>query len=66
VTGGPRVRFYAGEPLILPDGNCVGTVCLVDTRPREVDSDQLTLLRDIGALVQRELMLSAVSLRTRF
>ncbi|MCC6196862.1 MAG: GAF domain-containing protein [Burkholderiales bacterium] len=57
VTGGPRVRFYAGEPLILPDGNCVGTVCLIDTRPREVDAPKLALLRDIGALVQRELLL---------
>lgn len=58
VTGGPRVRFYAGEPLILPDGSCIGTVCLLDTRPREVDGMQLELLRDIGALVQRELLLT--------
>ena len=58
VTGGPRVRFYAGEPLILPDGSCVGTVCLIDTRPREIAEARLQLLRDIGALVQRELLLT--------
>ena len=62
VTGGPRVRFYAGEPLILPDGSCVGTVCLIDTRPREIDEARLQLLRDIGALVQRELLLTDASL----
>jgi len=30
VVGGPRVRFYAGQPLILPDGSCVGTVSSLD------------------------------------
>jgi GAF domain-containing protein len=50
VVGGPRVRFYAGQPLILPDGSCVGTVCLIDTRPRELDEQALELLHDIGEL----------------
>jgi CheY-like chemotaxis protein len=57
VTGEPRVRFYAGQPLILPDGACVGTVCLVDTRPRELDERQKGLLADLGELVRRELLL---------
>ena len=56
VIGDPRVRFYAGQPLILPDGSCVGTVCLVDTRPRELDETQKGLLADIGELVRRELL----------
>ena len=58
VTGEQRVRFYAGQPLILPDGSCVGTVCLVDTRPRELDERQKGLLADIGELVRRELLLA--------
>ena len=58
VTAAPRIRFYAGQPLILPDGNCIGTVCLVDTRPRELDERQKGLLADIGELVRRELLLS--------
>jgi GAF domain-containing protein len=60
VSGDPRVRFYAGQPLILPDGSCVGTVCLVDTRPRELDERQRGLLADIGELVRRELLMSQV------
>jgi phosphoribosyl 1,2-cyclic phosphodiesterase len=58
VKGGPRVRFYAGQPLILPDGSCVGTVCVIDTRPRDLDQRSMGLLRDIGELVRRELLLT--------
>ena len=57
VTGAPRVRFYAGQPLILPDGSCVGTLCLIDHRPRQIDEKDLHLLGDIGHLVRRELLL---------
>ena len=60
VTGDPRVRFYAGQPLIMPDGSCVGTVCLVDTRPRDLDERERGLLADIGELVRRELLMSQV------
>ena len=57
VTGGPRVRFYAGQPLVLPDGSCVGTLCLIDVRPRALDQKDLDLLGDIAQLVRRELLL---------
>jgi GAF domain-containing protein len=57
VTGAPRVRFYAGQPLILPDGSCVGTLCLIDMRPRALDQKDLDLLGDIAQLVRRELLL---------
>lgn len=57
VTGNFRIRFYAGQPLILPDGTCIGTVCLVDTRPRELNEKELSLLKDIGDLVIREIVL---------
>jgi ribonuclease BN (tRNA processing enzyme)/DNA-binding response OmpR family regulator len=55
VAGPPRVRFYAGYPVRDAGGACFGTLCLIDTRPRDLDGAKLALLRDLGALVRREL-----------
>jgi ribonuclease BN (tRNA processing enzyme) len=54
VQGPPRIRFYAGYPLILDNGACVGTICLIDTRPRELADERLTQLGDLAALTARE------------
>lgn len=40
VTGGPRIRFYAGAPLELAEGRRIGTLCVIDTVARELDSAQ--------------------------
>ena len=50
----PHVRFYAGAPLSLGSGSPVGTLCVVGHRPRSFDEDQLSLLRDLSKLVERE------------
>jgi phosphoribosyl 1,2-cyclic phosphodiesterase len=55
VTGGPRVRFYAGCPIRSPRGLPIGTLCVVDSQPREIDADQVELLRDLAALVEEQL-----------
>jgi GAF domain-containing protein len=55
VINDPRVRFYAGCPLTLDDGACVGTLCLVDTRPRELDAAGIRVLEDLAGLVLQEL-----------
>jgi phosphoribosyl 1,2-cyclic phosphodiesterase/CheY-like chemotaxis protein len=55
VVNEPRVRFYAGVPLQLDDGARVGTLCVVDYRPRNLDDAQLEELRRVGDLVVREL-----------
>jgi GAF domain-containing protein len=54
VTGGQRVRFYAGCPLFVHE-SCVGTLCVLDTRPRQLSANQLGLLQDVATLVEREL-----------
>ena len=54
VTGEPRIRFYAGYPLFIR-GNCVGTLCALDIRPREFDAETVTLFRDLAALAELEL-----------
>jgi len=56
VAGEPRVRFYAGAPLAASDGSLLGAFCVVDKRPRQLDEQQLTLLRDLADLVQAELL----------
>ena len=55
VTGPPGVRFYAGQPLILRDGFCVGTLCILDTKPRDLDEVGAALLRDLAHFAIQEL-----------
>ena len=55
VTGPPRVRFYAGRRITAPDGSPVGTLCLIDHRPRAFGEAQLQALSDLAALAEREL-----------
>ncbi|HKA61873.1 MAG TPA: GAF domain-containing protein [Methylomirabilota bacterium] len=55
VTGDPRVRFYAGRPVHV-DGRRVGTLCLVDRRPRELRDDDVRALDDLAILVEKELI----------
>ena len=55
VTGDPHVRFYAGHPIAAPDGSLVGTLCVFDQRPRDLNDAQRQTLRDLAGLAQREL-----------
>src|SRR5262249_27027252 len=55
----PRIRFYAGYPLILENGACAGSFCLADTRPRNLDDQQLSQLRDLAELTAHELQRSS-------
>ena len=49
------VRFYAGHPLRAADGHRIGSVCLLDTQPRDFGPDQVALLADVAELVEAEL-----------
>lgn len=57
VVGEPRVRFYAGAPLVNEDGFALGTLCVLDREPRELDGDQKSALLSLRrlALAQMEL-----------
>lgn len=55
VAGPPHIRFYAGCPLRAPDGAKVGTLCIIDSAPREFDADDALALRDLASMVEDEL-----------
>ncbi|GAA3140346.1 hypothetical protein GCM10010466_34290 [Planomonospora alba] len=64
VRGEPGVRFYAAAPIVTSDGHRLGSVNVMDTRPRQATSEQLASLRDLAALVAGELELRLTASRT--
>jgi PAS domain S-box-containing protein len=57
VIGEPAVRFYAGAPLTLPDGARVGTLCVIDRAPRQLDDAQRAQLAELAHAVVQALLL---------
>ena len=56
VTDGPEIRFYAGAPLITASGHALGTLCVIDSKPRNDFSDEdKQLLEDLAASVMTEI-----------
>ena len=52
VTGEPKIRFYAGVPLAIEAGINIGTLCIIDTKPRDLDQRQVRQLQRLGAIGQ--------------
>jgi sigma-B regulation protein RsbU (phosphoserine phosphatase) len=60
VTGEPYIRFYAGYPLAGPAGRNVGTFCLADRVPRQLDPEQIELLGQLASVAEHELRMLEV------
>ncbi len=56
VVGGPGIRFYAGAPIVMPSGERVGTLCVIDRQPGHLTELQKATLRDLAAVAQRLLL----------
>ena len=56
VLGDPHIRFYAGCPLLAEDGSALGTLCLIDRRPRILSQDDLDVFRDLALIIEREII----------
>jgi CheY-like chemotaxis protein len=52
VSSGPCIRFYAGSPLLASNGDALGSVCVIDQKPRTLDDEQKEALRLIANQVQ--------------
>lgn len=62
VLNEPNIRFYAGCPLRSLNGSQLGTLCIIDQKPRSLSEEDLEILKDLTSMVEREL--SAVQLAT--
>lgn len=57
VTSDPKLRFYAGAPLITPSGHRIGTLCVIDTVPRRISAGQIDALEGLARSVVTQLEL---------
>ena len=62
VVNDPNIRFYAGYPLKAPNGEKLGTLCIIDQTPRNLSKEDLESLVDLASMAEREL--AAVRLAT--
>lgn len=63
VTGAPNIRFYAGAPLVTSDGLTLGSVCVIDRRPRTLDESQRRSLAALADAVMEQLEARRAMLR---
>ena len=66
VVGGPRFRFYAGAPVVDPDGFALGSLCVMDYEPRRLDAGQDSTLLALAGLASDEIRLRATNRQLRW
>ncbi|MCE3025426.1 GAF domain-containing protein [Salinicola sp. DM10] len=64
VLGSPFIRFYAGYPLFVESGACIGTLCLIGTLPRAFDEGDMDRLRLMAALAEELVSLHVLRVQT--
>ena len=61
VMGEPNIRFYAGAPLVSPEGYALGSLCVIDRQARKLSKEQKDSLEALARLVMNNLELRRVS-----
>jgi PAS domain S-box-containing protein len=57
VTSPPRIRFYAGAPLVTAEGHALGSICVIDHKPRDLTPEQKEALRTLSHQVMAQIRL---------
>ncbi|MEM1403189.1 MAG: GAF domain-containing protein [Pseudomonadota bacterium] len=66
VVDAPNIRFYAGCPVHDVDGLPFGTLCIIDTKPREFSREDCSALSDLAAMVESEIAISMLAAEAEF
>ncbi len=61
VQGDPKIRFYAGVPLLSEHSHGLGTLCVIDHKPKELSNRELQILKDLAAIATDELELHRIA-----
>ena len=65
VTDPPHIRFYAGAPLVTPEGDAIGTLCVLDRVPRQLTPEQEEALRALSGQVMAHLEFRRATVQER-
>src|SRR5680860_1121603 len=65
VTGDPNVRFYVGTPLHSADGHALGTLCVIDRKPRTLSEEDRQCLRDLADCAEEQISARELAIHYR-
>jgi len=65
VTGYPNIRFYAGTPLHSADGHALGTLCIIDRKPRTLSDEERQCLRDLADCAEEQISARELAIHYR-
>lgn len=57
VLGDPKIRFYAGAPLVTRDGYAIGSLCVIDDKPHDLNDDDRQTLAELASMVMAQVEL---------